>query len=361
MFNSEVYKQIDGAPMGAPVSPILAEIFLSFCEEEYLENCPTEFKPVMYRRYVDDTFLLFKNADHISKFHNYVNNFHSSLSFTCEKEVGEQLSFLDIKITKNGKNFETDLYRKPTFSGLLTKFDSSQKKQYKLNLISCLVDRAWKICSSYTAFSKELTNLKALFYMNNYPVSVVEKQISKKIQSLRRNKLLNLTAPKKILYVSFPYISLNSNLKIETEIRELVQRFFPHLKLRISFKNSLNVASFFNFKDKLPFSVRSSVVYTYQCDRCPAVYCGETARHLKARIAEHRGISARTGHPFLNPPNSNIYNHFLSTGHEVLPNNFKISFSTDSHNLKISESIFINKIKPSLNNMATSTPLNIHD
>ena len=103
------------------------------------------------------------------------------------------------------------------------------------------------------------------------------------------------------MYASFSYISLNANRKIETDIRVLIQRFYPHLNVRFSFKNSFNIASFFNFKDQLPFSVRSNVVYTYQCDRCPAVYCGETARHLKTRIAEHRGISARTGLPFKNP------------------------------------------------------------
>ena len=31
-------------------------------------DCPLDFKPVYYRRYVDDSFLLFKDVVHIERF-----------------------------------------------------------------------------------------------------------------------------------------------------------------------------------------------------------------------------------------------------------------------------------------------------
>lgn len=34
----------------------------------FREHCLTEFKPVVYRRFVDDTFLLFRSAEHVEKF-----------------------------------------------------------------------------------------------------------------------------------------------------------------------------------------------------------------------------------------------------------------------------------------------------
>ena len=33
-----------------------------------LADCPSEFKPEFYRRYIDDTFLLFKNQENNDKF-----------------------------------------------------------------------------------------------------------------------------------------------------------------------------------------------------------------------------------------------------------------------------------------------------
>ena len=47
--------QIDGVTMGFPLGPILAYIFLL-----NHENCPIEFPPNIYIKYVDDTFVPFE-------------------------------------------------------------------------------------------------------------------------------------------------------------------------------------------------------------------------------------------------------------------------------------------------------------
>ena len=60
LFDGEYYKRIDGVAMGSPLGPTFAKIFLSYHEQILLKNCPCEFKPAIYRRYVDDTFLLFR-------------------------------------------------------------------------------------------------------------------------------------------------------------------------------------------------------------------------------------------------------------------------------------------------------------
>ena len=62
LFNDVLYKQKDGVAMGSPLGPTMANVFLSFYEVKWLEQCPNEFKPVFYRRYVDDIFVLFKSA-----------------------------------------------------------------------------------------------------------------------------------------------------------------------------------------------------------------------------------------------------------------------------------------------------------
>ena len=45
-FNNKFYIQVDGVAMGALLGPILANIFLSPHEENWLNKCPIEFKPV---------------------------------------------------------------------------------------------------------------------------------------------------------------------------------------------------------------------------------------------------------------------------------------------------------------------------
>ena len=86
MFNDILYKQKDGVAMRSPLGPTMANIFLSFCEMKWLEQCANKFKPVFYRRYVDDIFVLFESPEHFSKFHTYLNTCHPNMSFSFEQK-----------------------------------------------------------------------------------------------------------------------------------------------------------------------------------------------------------------------------------------------------------------------------------
>ena len=65
-FNGRIYQQIDGVAMGSPLGPLFANIFMSFHEKSWFYNCPSLFKPLLYRRYVDDCFLLFRSLDRVT-------------------------------------------------------------------------------------------------------------------------------------------------------------------------------------------------------------------------------------------------------------------------------------------------------
>ena len=61
LFDNKYYKQHDGVTMGSPLGPTFANIFLCVHEILWLEKCPPEFRPVIYKRYVDDTLLFQTN------------------------------------------------------------------------------------------------------------------------------------------------------------------------------------------------------------------------------------------------------------------------------------------------------------
>lgn len=71
IFNNKLYQQIDGIAMGSPLGPTLANIFLRYHKMKWLESCPQEFKPVYYKRYVDDIFVLFWSPKHLPRFHSF--------------------------------------------------------------------------------------------------------------------------------------------------------------------------------------------------------------------------------------------------------------------------------------------------
>ena len=274
-------------------------------------------------------------------------------------ENNEKLVFLDVEVTKNSDGFSTDLFRKKTNTGLGMRYDSAIMTTYKTNLVKCLVDRAFKICSSYTNFCNEIVKLKRFFFQNGFPSLLVDRLISDKIESLRKHTASECTVQRKIIYCSIPFCSREVNRNISKEIRELVVRFYPQIDLRLIFKNSFKVANMFIFKDRTDDLLQSNVVYKYTCRQCNASYYGETTRHLKTRIAEHLGLSARTGQPVLNPSHSSIRDHSMETNHDINRDDFKIIFKTNHPDLKLAESILINRYNPSLNNSLSSVPLNI--
>ena len=57
IFDGEYYYQTDGVAMGSPLGPTLANLFMSYHEQIWLRDCPDEFKPKYYRRYVDNIFI----------------------------------------------------------------------------------------------------------------------------------------------------------------------------------------------------------------------------------------------------------------------------------------------------------------
>ena len=204
--------------MGGCVSPTLANIFLGFHEKKWLQECPADYKPVYYKRYVDDTFLLFKKEEERDRFLRYLNDKHDNISFTCEREQNGKLSFLDVTVSKTNNSFSTSVYKKQTSTGQGMNYYSAVSKHYKSNLIQCLVDRAFKISSSYVNFNNEIGRLRKYFSQNFFPVDLVEKRIKQKIDSLFHPKLKSQSASKFKLYCSLPYLSEKQNKNISSEV-----------------------------------------------------------------------------------------------------------------------------------------------
>ena len=157
------------------------------------------------------------------------------------------------------------------------------------------------------------------------------------------------TASKKKMYMSFPYYGYISE-RLKTEINSVVSKYYPQIELKLIFTNKLSVGSFFRYKESLPAPLCSSVIYTYQCALCNECYTGSTIRQLQCRIAEHMGRSVRTNRPLTKNPISSIYDHAFKSGHAINTENFKI---IDRHNnanqLRVLESLYIFRTKPSLN------------
>ena len=73
----------------------MANLFLAHHEIRWLNECPLDFK-----RYVDDTFVVFKSSDQVNKVFQYINQRHPNIKFAKEEEENNSFNFLDLKIEK---------------------------------------------------------------------------------------------------------------------------------------------------------------------------------------------------------------------------------------------------------------------
>ena len=190
LFDEKYYSQIDGVAMGSPLGPTFANIFLCHHETTWLKNCPKAFKPVYYKRYVDDVFVLFEKPEQVSRFVNYMNKRHKNIKYSFETEKDNSFSFLDVKICREKDKFTTNVFRKDTFGGIYTNFSSFVALEYKFGLVYTLLHRSFTIVSDFSKFHFEVETLEKTRHKNAYPTKFFGKCISKFIINIFVQNLL---------------------------------------------------------------------------------------------------------------------------------------------------------------------------
>ena len=362
LFNGNYYQQIEGVAMGSPLGPILANIFLCYHEKRWLRNCPDEFKPINYIRYVDDTFVLFWDESHVDKFQNYLNEQHQNIKFTVEKEHDNVLPFLDVLVTRTDTEFVTGTYRKPTFSGVYSNYRSFIPTEYKFGLITTLLYRAFELVSDYLTLDQEIKRLKTILKSNRFPEGFIDRVVYTFLQKKFTPKTVVHTVPKKKVRIVLPYLGRTSHV-IKKKLLVLF-RSIPSHRLEVIYQTTYRMGNLFRFKDCIPNSLMSDFVYSYKCGSCAASYVGRCIRHKHVRFCEHSGISARTGATLQRTlVNASAVKMHALTVHPVNPlNDFRILSRGGSREvLDIKESIMIKKLNPSLNENIVSAPLFLYN
>lgn len=331
--------------MGCPLGPTFAEMFMAYFEEKYMKTIE-EHGVVLWLRFVDDILLFIKDISNSAKLLEFLNSRHPNIKFTEEKEIllpngASELPFLDVLVTRNDEDgVQTSVYRKKTFTGTYLHWSSLSPRDYKIGLINCLLDRAYRICSTEQALKVELAKIKQILYKNEYPPKIVTNTIQKFLNNKKNPKTKRDTSydvPKKKVFLVLPYYKGADNVK--KEITDLVQNSFPQVDFRFAFKSHSTLARSFSFKDNVDKDMRSKIVYKINCLDCDKFYIGKTKRQLKLRKLEHKLLE-----------NSSVHKHMLCENHRIDWDDMNIiDTARDDRRLLLKEMLHINNLKPQLN------------
>ena len=248
-----------------------------------------EHKPALYLRYVDDIFCVFRSQIQFEQFWNGLNNLHRNLRFTFE--LGPKtLPFLDTSVSVPSIEdgcFTSEIYRKPTFTGLLLNAKAMCPQKWKTGLVHCLLHRAYTVCSDWCIFAKEVTFLEDLFSKNGYSIEFFNSCVNRFLNSKFLIRSDSSPTEEKVETLFFiPYVGLPS-IKFAGKIRQIFKRQ-SGIDIKVIF-TTFKVKNYFSLKCPTPFSLKAKVIYKFNC-LCDTdiSYIGKTKRHLATRVGEHK-------------------------------------------------------------------------
>lgn len=271
------------------------------------------------------------------------------------------MAFLDVDVMRENtcETFKTSLYRKPTFSGIYTNFNSFIAVKYKYSLISSLLFRVYTICSDFNLIHQEIEKLKIIWLKNAFPMKVIDRLIFKFFDKLFIPKKIVQTASKKELRISLQFLGKQS-LVLKKRLQQIIREELPYCKINIIFTSQTRLGNFFKFKDSVPRNLKSRLLYRYTCGNCNITYIGKTMRHFQVRFSEHLGISKVTNKPltYNSKTSTAVTEHLYKTKHNSTSECFKIiGTARNDYHLKIKESLNIKRENPELNKTIKSFPL----
>ena len=194
--------------MGTRVAPNVADIFMSFIDEEIIRRSNNFGELLFYRRYLDDILMIFRGSN--NNLHNFIqdiNNIHPSIKFTlqhtrkpstddCGCEESDHIPFLDTSLSLSECKINSDLYRKPSDRNQYLLPSSCHPPHCHQNIPFSLALRIIRICSKETERDLRLSELKEMLIARDYKKSLINAAIQKALRIPRSEAIKKVVRSK---------------------------------------------------------------------------------------------------------------------------------------------------------------------
>ena len=343
-FLNITYKQIQGLAMGGSVSAILAIVYMHVLETKALSTLVN--RTGMYCRYVDDIFVLCRNREEAESIRTTFNSIDPNIKFELEHpNENNELKLLDlaIRIDPSGK-FSFDFYRKEQKKPLFVNYRAALPTSSKMHYIRNERNRIVNNCSSEQNANKHLAKFESVLRLNNYPPGLLKNAKKHNKSDVKNADGIAFS------YFNFPFISDSINNKINRYFRREglhVRLSHKTTSLRSALASRKNSPKVCRKKDCCldgSLCFRRNVIYSIVCGKCNQQYIGSTIRDLHSRVHEHFNTASSSVHKHMQHCSSSVSDMTVT----VLDKEYRPG------NLRIREALYIEKLKPAINNKLES-------
>ena len=378
-FNNSFYIQLNGLAMGSKCGPTIANTYVSILEENWLNL----YQPKVYKRFIDDIFILSDYEIDLSILNSSFKNLKLNTIYDFE------VQFLDLLIS-NDPNFNRikfRLYLKPTNTFQYLYSSSNHPSHIFKNIPKSLFIRIRRICTEYIDylyFSRKLiAQLLKRGYKYEFLIKIclsIGKEERKELLPYKNKEIVNRIYCKNnfkyIINYDLNYIDLKKDFnQISINLKDNF-KWLKDFKFSVLFSSSENFNKVFinysrnnkflnddsiscintckildcytcsflfnkNFIKINTFQIpvinnricnTSNIIYILICVRCNYFYIGQSGRNFKIRFSEH--IKNILGFMNLSKNNSEVASHFNLKRHNYKTDLKFCIFKKDIYNLE---------------------------
>lgn len=283
-FDDLTILQLVGVAMGRHFSPSVANIFMSWFERTFLSTLPEHLKPKLYKRFLDDIFMLWDRGEaNLLEFMSRIRHHHRRIKFTCEYDR-DRVTFLDLGIFKGPSlltrsRLDTEVHFKPTDTHELLHHSSFHTGHVAPGIVYSQFLRYHRNCSVSTAplvFENILAS--TLVKQRAYPSNLIARARRKMLRASNRRAQCGFTPCRRR---TCPICSVAlCGEPLPPTIHSVASNTIAHKKVEIFHRTTCQT---------------SNVVYVLTCTKCSArpQYVGQTTNCLEERLKQHYRAARR--------------------------------------------------------------------
>ncbi|KAM4018944.1 uncharacterized protein ACNLHF_028338 [Anomaloglossus baeobatrachus] len=174
-FQNTLYHQCCGTAMGSKVAPTFANLFMGMFELMYIYNSGLFKHVIVYRRFIDDLFLIWDNSgENVGDFLGHLDNNSWGLTFSPMVKK-DSIDFLDLTITHTEGVIHTKTFFKKVDSNGYIHVSSNHYNKWLLNVPRNQFQRVRRNCTLDVDFKIQANTLKERFLDKDYPLPLIKK------------------------------------------------------------------------------------------------------------------------------------------------------------------------------------------